>query len=74
MFHIMSYMTMASFIASMVCNILPKPEVFDDYPRVKKAYKTTVTFIAVTAGNIRLNSHSANLKQPLEAEKKENYG
>jgi len=42
-----------SFIASVVANLLPKAEVFNNYPRVKRFYETLVDVISATAANLR---------------------
>lgn len=39
--------------ASVVVNVLPKDSFLDDYPRAKKAYNSAITFLAVSALNLR---------------------
>lgn len=53
-------------VASIVCNFLPKSTVFADYPRVKKAYETSINFVIGLALNYRqcmpsLNQHIPGL-------------
>jgi hypothetical protein len=61
---IWSTVTSTVFIASFVCNILPKSTVFSDYPRVKKAYETGINFIIALALNIRSCMPSLNIHLP----------
>lgn len=53
-------------VASFACNLLPKSTVFEDYPRVKKLYETSINFVIALALNFRqcmpsLNQHIPGL-------------
>jgi hypothetical protein len=63
---IVSTVTATVTVSSFVCNFLPKSTVFADYPRVKKAYETSINFIIAIAFNWRqcmpsLNQHIPGL-------------
>ncbi len=51
-------------VASIACNLLPKSTVFNDYPRVKKAYETGINFIIALAINVRSCMPSLNIHIP----------
>jgi uncharacterized pyridoxamine 5'-phosphate oxidase family protein len=64
-FHqIKDVVTVTVTIASFVCNILPKSTVFNDYPRLKKAYETGINFVIALALNIRMCMPSLNMHIP----------
>lgn len=50
--------------ASFACNLLPKSTVFNDYPRVKKAYETGINFVIALALNLRECFPTLGLKMP----------
>lgn len=51
-------------VASFVCNVLPKSTVFNDYPRVKKAYETGINFVIALALNFRICMPSLGIHIP----------
>lgn len=51
-------------VCAILVNFLPKDTIFDQYPRVKKAYGTAVLFLAVSAFNIRKHLPAANVRIP----------
>lgn len=56
--------TAVSTAASVACNLLPNANVFDNYPRVQKAYGTFINILAVTAANIRHCLPSLDVEAP----------
>lgn len=53
-----------STVASITANVLPKADVFADYPKIKRAYQTLINIISALAVNLRFRTPSLDLSIP----------